>query len=158
MAVETTAGRPRSASSEGGSLSTLFYPPLPEDHQIRDATGSAQTPVQSAALLASEKLRKIRAAGMDAESAEACSTPTAIKAHRGSQIDFREGCSAESGAAPRAAMDVLHGYNSPWNSPARRRPHGDSSGSLASTPPPRGPIRFPSHKEGRLSYNRTAAL
>ena len=142
------SSRPRSASFDEGSLATLFYPPLPEDHQ----TSSTKAP--STALPIRGKLwTGMDAASMDAEDAEACSSPMAIKAHHGAH---GEQVTTDTGVASDAAR--CRGALPLWESPVRRRPHGDSSGSLASTPPPRGPIKFPSYREGRLSVSRAGAL
>lgn len=149
------SSRPRSASFDEGSLATLFYPPLPGDHQKSSTKACAQPPAHMTAQPTRGKLWTEKAASMDAEDAAACSSPMAIKAHHGAHVDGVEACTTDSGVASNAAR--WHGALPLWESPVRRRPHGDSTGSLASTPPPRGPINFPSYREGRLSVSRAGA-
>lgn len=146
---------PRSASFDEGSLATLFYPPLPDDHQKSSTQACAQPPAHLTALSVRGKLWTEKAASMDADDAT-CSSPKAIKAHHGAHGEGVEEYTTDAGVASNAAR--WHGQLPLWESPVRRRPHGDSSGSLASTPPPRGPIKFPSYREGRLSVSRAGAL
>ncbi|BDA48789.1 probable Aurora kinase A at N-terminal half [Coccomyxa sp. Obi] len=150
------SSRPRSGSFDEGSLATLFYPPLPEDHQKSSTEACVQPPAHSTALPIRGKLWAEKAASMDADDAAACSSPMAIKAHHGAHVEGVRESTTDTGVATSAAR--WHGALPLWESPVRRRPHGDSSGSLASTPPPRGPMKFPSYREGRLSVSRAGAL
>ena len=154
-------------SSYGGSpeLAALFYPPLHASDAPPGKQQHQQQMLRTASADVASFSGQLQAKPMQQDDGmHVKSSPASIKAHRGSFLSRSpsqrapemQGEGVDAMEQPGKGEQRESG-NSAWDSPVRRRrPLGDSGSSLASTPPPRGLLRFPSRREGRSLFRPAA--